>query len=61
MVEYETLCEMKNIDVQKLRSDIIQGMKISSQKLKASKKLLGRNMIISENGKIREIVAKELK
>lgn len=52
---------MKNTDVQKLRNDIIQGMKVSSEKLKASKKMLGGNIVVSENGEIREIQAKDIK
>jgi ribosomal protein S8 len=52
---------MKNIDVSKLRNDIIEGMRLSSEKLKALKKQLGRTIVISENGVIKEIEAKDLK
>lgn len=52
---------MKNIDVSKLRNDIVEGMRFSSEKLKALKKQLGRTIVISENGVIKEIEAKDLK
>jgi len=51
---------MKGI-INKLRNDIIEGMKLVSQKLKAPKKRLGQNMVVSENGVIKEIEAKDLK
>ena len=40
---------------------ILEGLKVSSQKLIASKILLGRKLVISENGIIKEIDPKELK
>ncbi|MDQ3395323.1 MAG: hypothetical protein M3512_14595 [Bacteroidota bacterium] len=52
---------MKNIDIVKLRNDIVEGMRLSSEKLKALKKQLGRTIVISENGVIKEIEAKDLK
>lgn len=52
---------MKNIGISKLRNNIIEGMKLSSQKLKAQKKRLGQNIVVSENGVIKEIEAKDLK
>lgn len=52
---------MRNIDVAKLRNDIVEGMKLSSEKLKTLKKQLGRNIVISENGVLKEIQAKDLK
>lgn len=52
---------MKTIDISKLRKDILEGMKVSSERLKALKKQLGRTIVISENGVIREIEAKDLK
>jgi ribosomal protein S8 len=36
-------------------------MRLSSEKLKAFKKQLGRAIVISENGVIKEIEAKDLK
>lgn len=36
-------------------------MKLSSQKLKAQKKQLGQHIVVSENGVIKEIAAKDLK
>lgn len=52
---------MNNIDVQNLRNSIVEGMKQSSEKLKTMKKQLGRRIVISENGVIKEIEAKDLK
>ncbi len=52
---------MRNINISKLRNDIVEGMKLSSEKLKALKKQLGNTIVISENGEIREIEAKDLK
>ena len=52
---------MKNIEISKLRKDILEGMKISSEKLKALKKQLGQSVVISENGIIKEIQAQNLK
>jgi len=52
---------MNNIEISKLRHDILEGMKISSSKLKASKKQLGLPIVISENGVIKEIQAQNIK
>lgn len=52
---------MKNIDISKLRKEILDGMKVSSERLKTLKKQLGQTIVISENGVIREIEAKDLK
>ena len=52
---------MKNIDISKLRNDIVEGMRLSAEKLKALKKQLGKTIVISENGVIKEIEAKDLK
>lgn len=51
---------MSKIDVSKLRMEIVEGMKVSSEKLKASKRKLGSPIVISENGAIRKIEAKDL-
>lgn len=59
--QYKEISSMKNIDISKLRNDIIEGMKLSSEKLKALKKQLGRKIVISENDVIREIEGKDLK
>ncbi len=52
---------MKNTDITKLRHDILEGMKVSSAKLKAVKKQLGQSVVVSENGVIKEIQAQHLK
>ena len=52
---------MENSNISKLRSDIIEGMKISSEKMIAKKKQLGRKVVISEGGVIKEIDSKDLK
>ncbi|MEK6479059.1 hypothetical protein WJR50_16045 [Catalinimonas sp. 4WD22] len=52
---------MKNTDIAKLRNDIIEGMKLSAQRLKAKKKQLGQSIVVSENGVIKEIAAKDIK
>jgi hypothetical protein len=52
---------MNNIEISKLRQDILEGMKISSEKLKASKRKLGQSVVISENGVIKEIQPQNLK
>ena len=50
---------MKNIDISKLRNDIVEGMGLSAEKLKALKKQLGKTIVISENDLIKEIEAKD--
>ncbi|WP_191907019.1 hypothetical protein [Adhaeribacter soli] len=52
---------MINTETAKLRADILKGMKISAEKLKALKKQLGQPVVISENGVIKEIPAQSLK
>ncbi|MCG8323627.1 MAG: hypothetical protein MI921_29300 [Cytophagales bacterium] len=52
---------MKNKQAAILKKKIIEGMKISSQKLIARKKLLGQKVVVSENGVIREIEPEDLK
>lgn len=44
---------MKSSDLKKLKENILQGMKISSQKMIEKKKTLGNKIVISENGKIK--------
>ena len=51
---------MNNMDVSKLRNDIVEGMKLSSQKLKAAKKQAGRPVVIIEEGMIKKVEAKDL-
>ena len=52
---------MKNKRTAVLREKIIEGVKISSQKLISRKKLLGQKVAVSENGVIREIDPEDLK
>ena len=51
---------MNNTDISKLRNDIIEGMKLSSEKLKAAKKQAGKPVVIIEEGTIKEVEAKDL-
>ena len=46
---------MKNKELNIIRDKVIKGMKISAEKLVESKKELGQNLVISENGKIKII------
>ena len=52
---------MTETQINKLRNDIVEGMKASSKKLKDTKKRLDQNVVISENGEIKEVEAKNLK
>lgn len=52
---------MTNAEIDKLQEKILQGMKISSEKLIAEKKRLNLPIVISENGVIKVIEAKDLK
>ena len=51
---------MNDIELNKIRDKIIEGIKISALKMLESKKRLGHKIVISENGKIRIIEASEL-
>ena len=51
---------MKNTDLKEIRDKIIVGMKISAQKFLQKKKLQNDKIIISSNGVIRIIEAKEI-
>ncbi len=48
------------MNISKLREDILKGMKLSSDKLKASKKMLGNKIVVSENGEIKIIDPKNI-
>jgi hypothetical protein len=48
-------------DTSKLKQDILRGMKLSSKKLKAKKKLLGRRVAVSERGVVKILESKEIK
>lgn len=52
---------MKNKELRSIRDQIVEGMKISSEKLVQSKKNLGQKLIISDNGVIKVIDPKDLK
>ena len=52
---------MTNSEIDKLQDKIMQGMKISAEKLKAEKKRLNLPIVVSENGVIRVIEAKDIK
>lgn len=52
---------MSKVDIPKLREEIVAGMRVSSEKLKTLKRKLGNPIVISENGAIKEIEAKDLK
>jgi hypothetical protein len=51
---------MKNKELKEIRDRIIEGMKISAQKFILKKKSLGQKIVVSENGIIQVIEAKEL-
>ncbi len=46
---------MKNSDLQQLREVILKGMSISAEKLRKQKALLGRKLVVSENGEVKLI------
>ena len=52
---------MKPTDLISLRNLIVEGMKISAQKLLQKKKKLGQNLVVSENGIIKVIETNKLK
>jgi hypothetical protein len=52
---------MADNEFKKIRDKIVEGMKISAEKLLAKKKLLGQKLVISENGIIQIIEAREIK
>ena len=51
---------MTNTEIDKLQEKIIQGMQISAEKLIAEKKRLNLPIVVSENGVIKVIEAKDL-
>jgi hypothetical protein len=52
---------MKNPEIQKIRDQIVEAMKISGEKLIAQKIASGQKMVISKNGVIKEIDPRDLK
>jgi hypothetical protein len=51
---------VENSHVSPVRKAIIEGLKVSSQKLKASKKQSGNPIVISENKIVRQVEAKDI-
>ena len=52
---------MANQELKTIRDKIVEGMKISAERLWAKKKLLGQKLVISENGIIQIIDPREKK
>lgn len=44
---------MKNSDISQLRKAILEGMSVSAEKLKKQKALLGRKLVVSDNGEVK--------
>lgn len=52
---------MSNKEIIEWRNQIIEAIKISAQKMLEQKKKLGQKLVISENGVIKVINAKDIK
>jgi hypothetical protein len=52
---------MKNSDISQLRSTILKGMSEEAEKLKRQKNLVGRKLVISEDGKVKLISPDKIK
>ena len=52
---------MTDSELKKTRDKIVHGMQISGKKLLAKKKLLGQELVISENGIIKILKAVDIK